>query len=801
MRFPLVWAQEWIDLQESPEVIAERLTAAGFEVDEIERTGPDLTGIRVAQVLERADHPNADRLSVCRVDLGEEEPFEVVCGAPNVAAGQKVAFAAPGTTLPDGTRLKKAKIRGVVSHGMILSERELGLGSDQEGILVLATEAPVGEPLASVVSAGDAVLEVAILPNRGDAASMLGIARELQAQFGRALRIPEHVPPEGERASREDLRVEIEDRAGCHRYVARVVRGVRIGPSPGWLVSKLESAGVRPINVVVDITNLVLLEFGQPIHAFDLSTIRGGVIRVRSAAEGEGLQTLDRVERRLSAGDLVIADAERAVAVAGVMGGAETEVGDETADVLIESAHFQPARVRRTARRLGLQTEASYRFERGVDRDEIARAADRAARLLAELAGGDVSKDALDVQGDSPDVTETIMLEVERVNRLLGTSLTTEEIRAALGRVGVQNEVDGDRLRCRIPTYRNDLHRPQDLIEEVARIYGYDRIEPTLPTAQLEGVTLPRVHRLTERARDTLRASGLLEVMSLPFVRETDLDRLRLAAGDARRDVVELLNPIVEGASILQPLLVPSLLEIARQNRSRQVESVRIFEVGRVFGRSEAGELPAEPLHVAAVIVRDERRGLWDGREAPPLFHEVKGIVERLLSDLDASPSFMASPSEPFLHPAAGCGIAAADRTVGFVGEIHPDVAESYELDAPCALFELDLSAVSAFPERVRVFHEVSRHPLVRRDLAVTVDLERPAGELVEAIRKAGGSILVAVDIFDRYVGKGIPEGKVSLAFRLVFQRQDRALTDAEVTKQTDRIVQLLARRFGATLR
>ncbi len=421
MRVPLGWLSEWIELPASLQELTERLTLGGLEIEGVEHTGPDLSALRVGHVLERKPHPKADRLSLCQVDLGDGEPLEIVCGAANVAAGQKVAVASPGAVLPDGTKLKRAKIRGVVSQGMICSAQELGLGKDTTGILVLDPETPVGVPLGTVLPAGQTVIDFEITPNRGDWASMLGIAREVRAHFGESVHWPKLDAPEGQRETSADISVEIDDAAGCYSYVARIVRGVRLGSSPSWLCEKLEAAGMRPINLVVDVTNLVLLELGQPLHAFDLGTLRGGVIRVRSAKAGEKIVTLDGPTRALVTDDLVIADAERAVAIAGVMGGAETEVREDTTDLLIESAHFNPSRVRRTARRLGLHTEASYRFERGVDREGIGRAADPCARLLAELGGGEISRGRVLARGVTFPATSQVVLDPERMNRLLGT--------------------------------------------------------------------------------------------------------------------------------------------------------------------------------------------------------------------------------------------------------------------------------------------------------------------------------------------------------------------------------------------
>ena len=802
MRVPLDWLAEWVDLPPSPQTLAERLTLAGLEVDGIERMGPDFSSLRVGLVVESGPHPNADRLTLCRVDVGERDPIDIVCGAPNVAAGQKVAVATPGSSLPDGTRIKKSKIRSVVSHGMICSPFELGLSEDRDGILVLDPDARVGAPLEQALPAGQVVMDVDLSPNRGDCASMLGIAREVRAQFGGGLREPECEPPEAPGPAADDVSVEIEDADGCYRYVARVVRGVKSRRTPDWLVRKLEGAGVRSRNLVVDVTNLVLLEFGQPLHAFDLATIRGGEIRVRAAREGEKLVSLDGQTRELVAEDLVIADAERAIALAGVIGGAETEVREGTSDLVIESAHFHPTRVRRTARRLGLQTEASYRFERGVDAAGIRRAADRCARLIAELGGGRVSAGVVEARGSEFAHADVVALDPAHPGRLLGTGLSAEEITALLARVEIRAERSApDELRCRIPSYRNDLSIPEDLIEEVARIYGYDRIEATMPLAPLAPVSEPPALALARRVADSLRASGLLETRSYPGMRESDPDDLLLMPDDPRRVALRVLNPVLEEEPLLQTTMLPALLRAARRNLAHQIDRVRLFELAQVFWPRALGELPDEPSWLAAVLTRGERSSLWEPRAREPIFFEARGIVERVLGDLGRSAHFSPGSAQPYLHPGAAGELRVGKALAGWVGELHPEVASAFELDVPCAVFELDLGALLEQRERTARFREVSPYPAVRRDIAVAIDQEQPAGDLLDAIRKTAGDHLVALSLFDRYEGEEITEGRVSVAFRLVFQRPDRTLTDAEVAKLVDRVIKMLMNRFHAEQR
>ena len=801
MRISLAWLGELIDLPADAE-LCERLEMGGFEDVLVEREGPDLSAVVVGEVQSCEPHPDADKLRLCTVDLGGDAPSPIVCGAPNVAAGQKVAVAQPGTRLPDGTKLKKAKIRGQVSLGMICSKSELGLGEDREGIWVLPEDAPIGAALPDAVSTGERILEVGITPNRGDTASVLGLAREVKAFFGGDIRLPPSDPRESGAPSQDAVRIEIEAVDACHLYAARIVRGVKVGPSPAWVVARLEASGIRAINNVVDVTNLVLLELGQPLHAFDLHKLDGGVIRVRRAQPDEKLVTLDGVERSLDTHDLVIADAKRGIALAGVMGGAATEVGTGTTDVLLESAHFHPSLVRLAARRHALHSEASYRFERGVDGEGVVRAADRAARLLAELAGGKVAPGHALARGSSPERPGKITVDVARSNRLLGTEIPRQEAARLLSQVGIQVEEAGDSaLVCEIPSHRNDIRLHQDLTEEIARIYGYENIPTTMPTGSLVPVMPPPRFTLAERAKDALAGVGFTESISLPFVSAAEIEALGLADADPRSQPLRLTNPIQEQEALLRTSLLPTLLRLTRQNLSRQHERVRLFEVTHVFLRGKADGEHREPLSAAAVLAGEGKTGLWGNATPPPIFFEARGAAERLLSALGYVASLRRGGSVPYLHPGAEAEIVIGKHILGWVGELHPRVAAAFEIDGPCAVVELNLDALLTEKKRESQFREVSKEPAVQRDAAYLVEVDREAGAMLTAIRKAGGSDLVSAEIFDRYEGEGVPQGRVSLAFRVVFQRADRTLTDAEVTRSMDRIHRCMRERFGAELR
>ena len=802
MRVSLNWLAEWIDLPRSTEELCDLLTFGGLEIESVERAGPDLSQVRVGHVAERAQHPNADRLSLCRVDLGDGA-VEIVCGAPNVAAGQKVAVISPGARLPDGTKLKKSKIRGVVSNGMICSETELGLGDGHEGILVLPEDSPVGAPLSEVLSSGDTVLDVEITPNRGDWASMIGMAREVRAHFGGALREPATEIREEGAPTADAISISIDAADGCYRYLARVVRGVSVGPSPDWLVAKLQAAGLRSIDNIVDITNLVMLEFGQPLHAFDITTLRGQEIRVRRAGADEKIATLDGQMRELDASDLVIADSDRAVAIAGIMGGAETAVRSDTRDVLIECAHFNPSTVRRTARRLGLHSDSSYRFERGVDAGGLERSIDRAAHLVEELAGGQIAPGRAESRGDAFAHAEAVELAVERPNRILGTTLDEAEIVSCLARVDIKAKSSGKgQLRCEIPSYRNDVTAAEDLVEEVARVHGYQNIPETLPTVALAAVQEPPRHALEFAVRKALAGAGLCETRTFPGTPAADADALRLAEDDTRRNTIQIVNPHLEEARHLRTSLIPSLLRGAHFNLAQGSEPVRLFEVARHFVLSpsaEAGALPDEPPAVAAVLTQAEGQSLW--HVDAPVFFAAKGALERLFAELGTGMRLRSGSKAPYLHPGAGADLLLGKRVIGEVGELHPEVAASFGIGVPCAVFEVRLQDVLAQKARRTKYREISRQPAVRRDVAILVGTDRTAGELMDGIRKAAGNELVSVDLFDRYDGKGIPDGKVSLAFRLVLQRPDRTLTDAEITKLIDRVSETLVERFGGEIR
>ena len=754
MRIPLSWLREYVRVDATTAQIAEALSVGAAEVDGIERVGvPGELGLfRVGHVLEAEKHPDADRLQLTSVDVGEDRPYSIVCGAWNFGAGAKVAVALPGATLPNGLTLERRKLRGRVSEGMILAEDELDLGADHSGIIVLDESLAAGTPLADVLPLADEVLDLDPTGNRPDLFAVYGVAREVAALLdGELLQMPGQEPP---REGDEAVGIGIEDPEGCLRFIGRVLRGAAIDESPPWLKARLRRAGVRAISNVVDVTNYAMLALGSPLHAYDLDLLRGGLV-ARRARKDEKVRTLDGVERALSAEDLVIADAERAVGLAGIMGGEETEVSSSTTNILLEAANFEPVGILRSSERHALRTEGSNRWEKGVDPHVAGPAATYATQLLVELTGARWTG-AEDVQGALPKPA-VIRLRPERASGLIGLDVPEDEQAEILGRLGF------DRLKTgfRVPTWRaRDVTREVDLIEEVAR-FKLPEVPFTLPRREEMFGRLTRVQRLRRRVEDVLVGAGYAEAYTPTFVAEGDL---------------RLPEPLSAEAAALRTDLYASLLEPARRNADAGAGDVALFEVARVY-RDVGDPLPRERWHVA---------GIADGG-----FAEAKWAVEQIYSNLGVEASYERTV-EPFLHPGK-----AARTAEGWLGELHPTL-----LEGAWGAFELDLDALAGTAPEVVAFEEVSPYPYVRQDLAFVVDEEAAAADILAAIREAAGGLLRELEVFDEYRNpETIGEGKRSLAFRLAFGSLEGTLTDEDVAPVRASIVDALASRFGAVLR
>ena len=832
MKVPISWLREYVDITISLDELAERLTLAGLEVGAVELIGDwwDREKIVVGEVVDVRAHPNADRLVLVDVAYGSTEVEQCVTGAPNLfpykGAGPvslKVAFAMEGAELYDGhkegfvkTRLKRTKIRGVPSRSMVCSEKELGISEEHEGIMFLPEDAPVGMPLVDYL--GDTVLDLDLTPNLARCFSMIGVAREVAALTGEPMRYPStdwqtDGPPASELA-----RIEIEDPDLCNRYIGTIIREVEIGPSPEWMQDRVRKAGMRPISNIVDITNYVMLEWGQPLHAFDYDKLvaraNGGkpTIIVRRAEPGETLKTLDGVERVFTEDALLICDTAGPIAVAGVMGGFDTEIEVSTRNILLEAANFSLVSIRRTTQALKLPSEASLRFGKGIHPELPAPAARRASEFMRLLAGGTVAQGMVDAYPVKP-VPVVIDLHADEVERNLGIRFAVKEVVELLESLEFGCEViSDDSVRVTVPEHRLDCQYPADLIEEVARIYGYDRIPVTEMADRLPPQRANRDLDLEEEVRDVLSACGLQEVVTYSLTnleREAALDPAQSAADLAAETYVALSNPISQERSVMRHSLLSTVLETAAANL-RFRDRVEIFEVGKVFLLQAGEELPEEPYHLAAVMTGPRGGRHWQPTEGPDLdYFDLKGVVETLLARLHVTGVVYEKAQHPTLQQGRTARIlvqgpsGAEDGVeVGYVGEINPVVREAFGLPAQrVAAAELDLDVLLSQVPASWFVDPISPYPAVLQDLAVVVDQEVPAAAVQDLIAKAGGFLLKDVSLFDVYEGDPVPEGKKSLAYALTFQAPDKTLRDAIVAKQVRRIVQRLKKELGAELR
>lgn len=805
MKAPLSWLREYVSIEMTVGELSSRLALTGTEVERVSQVGVpgdkgNVERFVVGKVLDCRRHPDADKLSVCTVDVGEGEPRTIVCGAPNVTAGQTVAVVLPGGVMPDGTRIRDAKLRGIPSAGMILSEAELGLAARSPGIMVLPEAWEAGGLLVDHFALTDWVLELEITPNRPDCLSIRGLAREIaaitEAPFDEDIEFPH---PWGDRPVDQDIVIEVRDPDLCPRYAARVIRGVTIAESPLWLKARICHAGMRPISNVVDVTNYVLWSLGQPLHAFDLRTVRGGRIIVRRAHPGETMVTLDNETRALTEDMLVIADAERASVVAGIMGGLDSEVTDSTTDILLEAANFAGPSIMRTSGALGLRSEASTRYEKGLDPRQIPLALDMACRLLVEVCGGTVSVGTIDVRTPlSPE--KVVKLRPGRVQQVLGVTVPATRIAATLARLGCDAGECGDDFLVTVPTFRADLEREIDLIEEIARIHGLDQIPSTLPARRAGKGGLDRSQACKRRVEDLLVGTGLAQVITYTFGDDKWYGHLRLALDDARRANVKIANPLSGDQAFMRTMLLPGLFDTARKNLAVREERVRVFEVGPVFRPGE-GALPEETTKVGILV-----SGAWEGdswlRSGVIVdYYLIKGLVERLAAGLACGLDY-APAEESFLHPGKGATIRNSQgRPVGWLGEVHPLVLQAYDLRAPVVAAELDLDALIGASNAVAMFRDLLAYPAVEQDLALVVDAHVSAAAVMEALRAAGGDLLEDICVFDVYEGAQVPAGKKSLALRLSFRAAERTLSDAEVSEIRARMLLQAGARVGAVLR
>ena len=800
MKVSLRWLKEYVDISTPLEELCERLTMAGLEVGGMEVVGGSWDYIVVGKIVDVSAHPNADRLSLVTVDLGKQRST-VVCGAPNVAVGDRVAFANVGAQLIDGhsgemVQLKPAKIRGVVSEGMICSEKELGISDSHEGIMILSSEATIGTPLTEYL--GDAILDMDITPNRPDCLSVIGIAREIAALTGSKLNIPEFHYQELERAIDSFASVEIAEPELCPRYCASLLTGVKVAESPQWLQRRLLACGMRPINNIVDVTNYVMLEYGQPLHAFDYNEIRGKQIIVRRAESGEIIATLDGVERALNQNILMIADKQRAIAIAGIMGGSDAEVTGNTTSVLIESANFNQAVIHRGSIGLRLSSEASLRFEKGLSRDLALVALKRAAQLMAELAGGKVAKGIIDVY-PGKQLRESILLSVADIKRLLGVELKVREIAKTLELLGFscRQTESNPKVHVEVPWWRTDVSCAADLAEEVARIIGYDRIPTTMLSSQLPRHEPVPMLALKRQLRNILVSCGFQEVLTYSLTSLEMLGRLSPELCLIGPAPMKVANPMSREQEYLRTSLRAGLLSVLARNERYQEEDIRLFEIGKVFLPRER-DLPQEKEMLCAVLSGSRRRLSWRNKEEPIDFFVAKGVVESILSKLGVGASFEKG-EDVSLCPGRIGSVVIGDENLGVVGELHPKVSEFFELSDAVYLIEIDLDKLLSVTITLKKYQPIPRYPSTSRDIALLVEEQITYQQICDIIQSF--SLVNSVALFDLYVGEQVSAGKKSLAFRIIYQSPTHTLTDSEVDKVQQQILDKLQRDLRASLR
>jgi phenylalanyl-tRNA synthetase beta chain len=799
MKVSYKWLKEYVDFDYTPEELAEKLTLAGLEVDGIEYKGREIQDIVVGQIKEKVSHENADKLSVCKVDVGQDEELQIVCGAKNMDVGDKVPVALVGTTMPNGMKIKKAKLRGVTSFGMMCSTNELELPDDGvDGLFILPEKVNVGNKLVDELGIDDIVIELDLTPNFAHSLSMIGVAREVSAITGNELKLPTAEVTEIEEEINDWVKIEVEDNELCPRYAGRVITGVEVKDSPLWLKKRLEAAGVRPINNIVDVTNFILMELGQPLHAFDYCKLEGNKVVVRTAKAGEKLITLDDEERNLTEDMLVIADAKKAVCVAGVMGGANSEVTDETTTIFLESANFNPVSVRKTSKKLGIHSDASHRFERGVDINIVELALDRAAQLIAELSGGQVIKGKQDIY-PVPFEERVIKVRPRRVSKLLGAEFAKVRIKTLLEKLHFEVEDMGDVLAVKVPAFRVDVEQEIDLVEEIARLYGYDKIEATQPSGDITQGKKTWKQKVEDKTRELLASLGLLEVQNYSFINPDFFNKINLPEDSSLRKTVQLSNPIGYEYSVMRTSLLPGILENVSFNINRNAENVALFELGKVFIPVDNKELPLEKIKLTGAAMNKYLRDSWN-LNAPGFFY-LKGILEEYFDVLGVNNVEFITGEHPTLHPGRTAQVRIKGEVVGYLGELHPDVQENYKLEERVTIFELEFSSIIDNATFDREYVSLPKYPASTRDIALLVEEKVNSKDIKDIIIKLGKDILESVELFDLYQGEQVPEGYKSLAYSLIYRRADRTLTDKEVNEVQAKIEEELYNKLGAKIR
>ncbi|MBE6903529.1 MAG: phenylalanine--tRNA ligase subunit beta [Ruminococcaceae bacterium] len=792
MKLSIKWLKDYVDINPDPKEYSEALTITGSKVEGFECVGDTIKNIVVGKILKIEKHPDADKLIVCQVDVGENEPVQIVTGANNVSEGDIIPVCKDGAVLPDGRKIKAGKLRGVVSNGMLCSLSELGLTKNdypyaiEDGIFIMQEECSIGQDITEVLGLDDTVVEFEITSNRPDCLSVIGLARETAATYNLPLKLHTPVVKESDGKISDYIDVEVKEPTLCTRYCARVVKNVKIEPSPSWLRARLRSCGVRPINNIVDITNYVMLEYGQPMHAFDYECITGKKINVRCASNGEKMNTLDGVERTLQDSILVIADNERAIGLAGIMGGENSEIKDSTVTVVFESACFNAPCVRLGAKKVGLRTESSSRYEKGLDPNNALPALDRACELVNLLNAGEVVSGLIDINNSSSE-RNSFPLEAEWINKFLGIDISTEQMTQYLKNIDVEVK-DG---KVYVPTFRSDLQHKADIAEEIARFYGYDKI----PSNVFSGKVL--CGRLNERQKfekdiiNSFVANGLYEIATYSFISPKFYDKIGLDGEQIKKESVVILNPLGEDTSIMRRMMLPSMLETLTRNYNFRNESAALFELGKIYIPDEdSNKLP------------DERTTLCVGMYKNKMdFFDIKGVLQEIFDELNiVKVSYEAKSDISYYHPGRTAGIYVNGKYVGVVGQVHPFIAKNYGVEAELYCAEIDVEELYACERKKAVYTGLPKFPALTRDLALVCEDELPVAAIEAAIRKGANNILEEAQLFDVYKGKQIEQGKKSVAYSLVFRNKEKTLSDEEVDSAMKKIFKELE-KIGAFLR
>lgn len=797
MLVPVEWLKEYTDIKVSIEEFCERMIMSGSNIETVEHFGEEIEGVVVGRIVDIEKHPNADALLVTKIDVGEDELLQIITGAKNIFEGAYVPVILHGGKLPGNKVIKKGKLRGLESNGMLCSPSELGFDDKvipvpyRDGIWILNGEYTLGQNFVEAINMKGAVVDFEITPNRPDCLSMIGMAREAAATFGEKLRYPETECTKEEGKAKDYIQIEIKKPELCKRYVGRVVTNVTIAESPWWLQQRLMYAGMRPINNIVDITNYVMLEYGQPLHAFDIRDIADSKIIVETAEEGELFTTLDGTERKLTDKMLLIKDGKRGVAIAGVMGGLNSEIKEDTTTILIESANFDGDSVRATSKKLVLRTEASSRFEKGIDPNLCEAAADRVCKLIEMLGAGTVTKGSVDVYPNKQDAYP-VDVRVDRVNAVLGIDLSGREMEQIFDSLEMEVSRLGNNMKVTPPTIRQDLQEEIDFIEEIARIYGYDKMPMTLPKGNSEAGK-SRERALKDLARDAMTGMGANEVQTYSFVSPKGVDHVRIDEDSWERNFVRLINPLGEENSVMRTILTPNMMEVLGRNYSRNISSVKAFEIGNTFFKSldEAEELPEENDSMVIACYGDGES-----------FFTLKGMIEELFAKLGIENTAYTAESEyGVYHPGRCARILYGDVELGIMGEVHPDVTEKYGIGTRCYCCELAFDHVMKFANIERFYKPLPKYPAIARDIALLVKEDVTAGEMLNVIRESGGTLLENAVLFDVYRGKQVTEGMKSVAFALTYRALDRTLTDEEVVKAHQKVLNALKEKLDAVLR